>query len=104
MTDEQIEKALECCSVPDGCDECPYSQDTQRCSERMPADALALVKRQREEIARVKAEHIRCRDCKHSESCVVQIHTYSEEIAAELHFSDPNNFYCAFAKMKGGEE
>ena len=49
------------------------------------------------------AEHICCKDCKYSECCVVQIRTYSEEIAAELHFSDPNNFYCAFANTKGGD-
>ena len=48
-------------------------------------------------------EHICCKDCKHSECCVVQIRAYNEELDAEL-LPDPNDFYCAFAKMKGGDE
>ena len=63
MTDEQIKKALECCSTWDRCQsECPYDgkcDDIFDCTTRLAKDALALIKRQKEEIARARAEAIR---------------------------------------------
>lgn len=79
------------------------SQDDSPCDLKCEYSTEALYLFGKGYRKQAEGEHICCKDCKFSECCVVQIHTYSEEIAAELHFSDPNEFYCAFAKMKGGE-
>ena len=58
MTDEQIEKALECCTTWNGCrNECPYDSKCDGifdCATRLAQDALALIKRQRAEIRRLE--------------------------------------------------
>ena len=61
MTDEQIEKALECCSDLEctSCTECPLFTVGKECPIVLHSNALALIKRQREEIAKVRAEAIR---------------------------------------------
>ena len=58
MTDEQIEKALECCCSLDMtmCEKCPYFEWIGRgCVSMSTNDALALIKRQREEIDRLRS-------------------------------------------------
>ena len=55
MTDEQIIKALECCNTFTLCIDCPY-HDVPYCDVRVVRDALALINRQRAEIARARAE------------------------------------------------
>lgn len=63
MADEQIEKALECCSkapteleeLYEECANCPYNEQYP-CSCELATDALALVKRQREEIDGLRKE------------------------------------------------
>ena len=53
MTDEQIEKALECCLVfLPNCEECAYSSIIG-CLRQRDRDVLALIKRQREEIEKL---------------------------------------------------
>ena len=51
-TDEQIVKALECCSgIGDAkCVDCPY-HDAERCAEASATDAIDLINRQKAEIA-----------------------------------------------------
>ena len=62
MTDEQIEKALEHCSILDtsmeSCQGCPLD-GLDYCITKLAKDALALIKQQREEIAIARAEAIR---------------------------------------------
>jgi hypothetical protein len=55
MTDEQIIKALECCtSITEiGCELCPYSS-TVNCFLRSTQDALDLINRQKAEIENLK--------------------------------------------------
>ena len=59
MTDNEIIKALECCTDEsyENCNECPYSIDTERC-ERMKLleDILDLINHQKTEIERLKKE------------------------------------------------
>ena len=56
MTDEQIIKALECCSNIEWsyCCKCPYREGGIGCITRLANDALALVKRQEAEIRRLE--------------------------------------------------
>lgn len=53
FTDEEIEKASECCSSYD-CDGCPLYSPTINCVILLPQKALELVKRQRAEIERLE--------------------------------------------------
>ena len=57
MTDNEIIKALECCTDEwyENCNECPYSIDAERC-ERMKLleDILDLINRQQTEIERLQ--------------------------------------------------
>ena len=59
MTDNEIIKALECCTDEsyENCNECPYSIDTERC-ERMKLleDILDLINHQKAEIEKLKNE------------------------------------------------
>ena len=59
MTDNDIIKALECCTDEsyENCNECPYSIDAERC-ERMKLleDILDLINHQKAEIERLKKE------------------------------------------------
>ena len=60
MTDNEIIKALECCST-DGrtCEECPYDGQTTNeifCDEKLQADALELIKTYKECMAEVIKE------------------------------------------------
>ena len=59
MTDNEIIKALECCTDEsyENCNECPYSIDAERC-ERMKLleDILDLINHQKAEIERLKNE------------------------------------------------
>jgi hypothetical protein len=63
MTEEQIIKGLECCTTGNMCEfECPYNDgkpDLYECTADLAKDALDLIKRQREEIARARAEAMR---------------------------------------------
>ena len=58
MTDEQIEKALECCCSLDttACEKCPYFELRmgKECVSMSTNDAIALIKRQKEEISRLE--------------------------------------------------
>ena len=59
MTDNEIIKALECCvrdGYPYGCKECPYNNSNLDCNERLDADALYLINRQKAEIEELEAE------------------------------------------------
>ena len=59
MTDNEIIKALECCTDEsyENCNECPYSIDAERC-ERMKLleDILDLINHQKAETERLKKE------------------------------------------------
>lgn len=54
MTENEICKALECCSTsPDvlSCDECPYDKcEDISCADQACKDAIALIKKQQEKI------------------------------------------------------
>lgn len=63
MTDEQIIKALGCCATDDGddCFQCPYGNIVYKpgnggCVNRCRKEALDLIKRQKEEIEKLKVE------------------------------------------------
>ena len=54
MTDNEIIKALECCSVhPMKCKKCPY-EGNECCTNAHRKDALDLINRQKAEIERLK--------------------------------------------------
>lgn len=65
MTDEQIIKALECCSKEFGnCEGCPYDDDNSDCvtikgETLMIKDTLDLINRQNAEIEQRKAEKLK---------------------------------------------
>ena len=55
MTDNEIIKALECCSNGlDGCRECPAKEHNLECGNVLKFRALNLINRQKAEIARLK--------------------------------------------------
>ena len=59
MTDNEIIKALECCSddEPKFCSVCPYylqDKDNDYCREDMNKDALSIINRQKAEIERLE--------------------------------------------------
>lgn len=60
MTDEQIKKALEVCSITNmalECKDCPYNTFNVRyCSLKLCEDALDLINRQQAEIEKLKVE------------------------------------------------
>lgn len=58
MTDNEIIKALECCTDEsyENCSECPYSTDTLSCKRlKLLEDSLDLINRQKAEIERLKS-------------------------------------------------
>lgn len=59
MTDNEIIKALECCTDEsyENCNECPYSIDTEKCERtKLLEDILDLINHQKAEIERLKKE------------------------------------------------
>ena len=60
MTDEQIVKALECCSKENECQVCPYGAACldDKYVSILSKDALDLIKRQKAEVAELKSELI----------------------------------------------
>ena len=61
MTDNEIIKALECCSddEPKFCSVCPYylqDKDNDYCREDMNKDALSIINRQKAEIEELNRE------------------------------------------------
>lgn len=57
MNDIEIIKALECHTLPSGCNDCPYvDKSAGRCSTAMVKDALDLIKRQQAEIERLNID------------------------------------------------
>lgn len=71
MTDNEIIKALECCSGLDGCKECPAKEYNLECSDVLKFNALKLINRQKAEIERLYTTDVvpvvRCKECKHLE-------------------------------------
>ena len=61
FTDDDVIKALELCSKLDlsfeECDKCPYKGECGTKDGNMPADALALINRQKAEIERLETEN-----------------------------------------------
>lgn len=53
FTDDEVIKALECCSGISLCVGCPY-MEIEDCAKRNTIDALALINRQRAEIERLR--------------------------------------------------
>ena len=65
MTDNEIIKALECCTDEsyENCDECPYSTDTLSCEGlKLLEDSLDLINSLKAEIERLKKEVSVARD------------------------------------------
>ena len=65
MTDNEIIKALECCTDEsyENCNECPYSTDTLSCERlKLLEDSLELINRQNAEIERLRKEVSVARD------------------------------------------
>lgn len=60
MTDEEIKKALECCSITGDCDECPLYNFTElrtgNCVRLIISEAHGFTKRQQAEIEQWKEE------------------------------------------------
>lgn len=74
MTDNEIIKALECCSHRNEdfpCDGCPAYNIAQMCMENLMSDALDLINRQKAEIERLSIE---------SETLVTQLKVAYEQI------------------------
>ncbi len=67
FTDDEIIKALELCSKLDlsfeECDKCPYKGECGTKDGNMPADAFALINRQKAEIERLNKEVDRLSQC-----------------------------------------
>lgn len=55
MTDEQVIKALECCTKKYGCCDCPLEND-ELCMITINKEALSLIKRQQAEIYNLKED------------------------------------------------
>lgn len=53
MTDDEVIKSLEQCTLTDTCKGCPIYHHTANCISGLKAAALELIKRQREEIERL---------------------------------------------------
>jgi molecular chaperone GrpE (heat shock protein) len=56
FTDDDVIKALECCTLGD-CFPCAYGNIGVGCRDKMNADALALILRQKREIERLNTVH-----------------------------------------------
>lgn len=56
MTDNEIIKALECCTEDEDCSHCPSIKEMPYCSNDIMVGALNLIKRQQEEIEQLKFE------------------------------------------------
>ncbi len=57
ITDEDIEKALECC-IHKKCNECKYNKwQGDKCISYLQCDACSLIKRQNEEIEYLKGRN-----------------------------------------------
>ena len=78
MDIEKVIKGLECCKRKEGneCKGCPYAE-SEYCTQDMATDALALIKKQKEEIDEISDEYldlgneiaktpkvVLCKDCK----------------------------------------
>ena len=55
MNDEEIIKALECCTEDEDCTHCPSIKEMPYCSNNIMTGALNLIKRQQAEIDRLKS-------------------------------------------------
>lgn len=56
MTDNEIIKALECCSTSYDCEDCPYYCGDKDCPESVIKDALDLINRKNVEIEKCKRD------------------------------------------------
>ena len=56
MTDNEIIKALECCTKGEDCTHCPLIEELPYCGDDIMVDALNLIKRQQAEIEQLKFE------------------------------------------------
>lgn len=57
MTDNEIIKALECCSnAAYHCEECPFYVRKEDCEVELPEEALDIINRQKAEIERLEKE------------------------------------------------
>lgn len=59
MTEAEIMKALECCAEQRPCQECPlcnYTQDAEKCKNKVFVECLDLLNRKNAEIERVTKE------------------------------------------------
>lgn len=54
MTDNEIIKALECCTEDEDCAHCPLTKEIPYCIDDTMVGALNLIKRQQAEIERLK--------------------------------------------------
>lgn len=78
MTDEQIIKALECCTSDDEKDctfNCPYKGNMNLCVNDLPKNALDLINRQKDELAKKNTEIdilIRKKEILQDEICELQ--------------------------------
>lgn len=57
MTDNEIRKALERCSIDYNCGDCPYYYDNKDCPDPLMNDALDLINRQKVTIERLEKEN-----------------------------------------------
>ena len=66
MTDNEVIKALECCSrweLTKDCSECAYESSDGICRENLFSDTLDLINRQKAEIERLNKEVDRLSQC-----------------------------------------
>ena len=80
MTDNDIIKALECCSMRTGaaCSCCPYHQHYDRCITKRNADIADLINRQKAESDKLKK---RLEEQKHA---LFEHQAYSAKLQAEI--------------------
>ena len=89
MNDADIIKALECCSHPNMCHECPCHN--KRTCWDMKQDAIYLIKRQKAEIEKLKDDNQYLEDRRWKELCAVRSETIKDvllQLEAEIESSE----------------
>lgn len=106
MTDEQIEKALECCCSLDttACEKCPYFEWIGRgCVSMSTNDALTLIKLHRERIVALRVLYDN--ECKRSDEISTKARAEAiREFADKVTALVTQRYYFVQSLLAAGEE
>ena len=104
MTDNEIIKALECCSIDDHigvCKECPFTDVCDEDEQALQKHALDLINRQKAEIERLQKDLTKCKLGKETlyqaadEIKFVAIKEFAERLRKKCHNYYPSiDSYC----------